>query len=216
MKRLAGLLAAALISVPLAVTAAPAFATDTTARTLMTRLVVKAESGSGYERSYFKHWTDANGDCQHTRTEVLVAESTQYGIIVNLPEDHTATSVNQAVIAAFADLPPNVKKTLTWDQGVEMARHHDLAAATGIPVFFAERSSPWQRGANENYNRLVRQYFAKGTDLSVHSVAAVKAVEHELNTRPRRGLGYATPAAELRRATRQSARPAATLTGTLR
>lgn len=134
---------------------------------------------------------------------------TQYGIIVNLPDDHTAASVNRAVIAAFAELPPQVKKTLTWDQGVEMARHQDLAAATGISVFFVERSSPWQRGANENYNKLVRQYFAKGTDLSVHSAAAVKAVEHELNTRPRRGLRYATPAEELRRAIRQPGRPTA-------
>jgi hypothetical protein len=75
MKRLLSLLAAALMSVPLAVTAAPAVAAETTARTLMTRLVVKAESGSDYDRSYFKHWTDANGDCQHTRTEVLIAES---------------------------------------------------------------------------------------------------------------------------------------------
>jgi hypothetical protein len=76
MKRPASLLAATLITIPLAVSAAPASATETTAKALMTRLVVKAESGSGYERSYFKHWVDANGDCQHTRTEVLVAEST--------------------------------------------------------------------------------------------------------------------------------------------
>ncbi len=137
---------------------------------------------------------------------------TQYGIVVNLPDDHTAASVNRAVIAAFAGLPPQLKQTLTWDQGVEMARHQDLAAATGVPVFFAERSSPWQRGANENYNRLLRQYFAKGTDLSLHSTEAVKTVENELNTRPRKGLGYATPAEKLREAMRQAARSTGTQT----
>ena len=129
---------------------------------------------------------------------------TQYGFIVNLPDDHTAASVNRAVTAAFATLPRHVKHTLTWDQGVEMARHADLTTATGVPVFFAERSSPWQRGANENYNRLVRQYFPKGTDLSVHSIGSVKAVEDELNSRPRRGLGYATPAQVLLEATRRT------------
>ena len=129
---------------------------------------------------------------------------TQYGIIVNLPDDHTAASVNRAVTAAFAALPAQVKHTLTWDQGVEMARHQDLAAATGVPVFFAHRSSPWQRGANENYNRLVRQYFPKGTDLSVHSAETVRGVGAELNDRPRRGLGYATPAQKMLQAIRRT------------
>jgi IS30 family transposase len=91
-----------------------------------------------------------------------------------------------------------MKRTLTWDQGVEMARHRDLAATTGVKVYFAERCSPWQRGANENYNGLLRQYFPKGTDLSVHSDAHVGAVMHELNTRPRKTLGYDTPAARFR------------------
>ena len=89
----------------------------------------------------------------------LRERSTQYGIIINLPYDHTATSVNTAVTEAFAAMPTHMKRTLTWDQGVEMARHQELTAATGVPVFFAERSSPWQRGANENYNGLARQYF---------------------------------------------------------
>lgn len=125
----------------------------------------------------------------------LRERKTQYGIVVNLPADHTAETVNDAAIKAFAALPPHLKRTLTWDQGVEMARHRELAAATGVKIYFAERCSPWQRGANENYNGLLRQYFPKGTDLSRHSDAHVAAVMHELNTRPRKGLAYDTPAA---------------------
>ena len=128
---------------------------------------------------------------------------THYGIIVNLPTDHTARTVNTAVTAAFAALPAHLTRTLTWDQGVEMARHRELASATGVTVYFARRSSPWQRGANENFNGLVRQFFPKGTDLSVHSAEHVTAVMHHLNTRPRKALAYATPAAVLRQATRR-------------
>ena len=84
-----------------------------------------------------------------------------------------------------------------------MAAHRNLASATGLDIYFAERSSPWQRGANENYNGLLRQYFPKGTDLSVHSAAHVATVMHELNTRPRKGLDYETPAARLRAESRR-------------
>jgi transposase, IS30 family len=136
----------------------------------------------------------------------LRERKTQFGIIVNLPVDHTAESVNAAAIAAFAPLPAHMKRTLTWDQGTEMARHQELAASTGIDIYFAERCSPWQRGANENFNGLARQYFPKGTDLSVHTVEHVAKVVHELNTRPRKNLGYRTPA-ELFRAERVSVQP---------
>jgi len=136
----------------------------------------------------------------------LRERKTQYGIIVNLPVDHTALSVNAAAIAAFGSLPAHMKRTLTWDQGTEMARHQELAAQTGIDIYFAERCSPWQRGANENFNGLARQYFPKGTDLSVHTVEHVAKVVHELNTRPRKTLGYRTPA-ELFRAERVSVQP---------
>lgn len=127
---------------------------------------------------------------------------TQFGMIINLPDDHAAASVNAAVTAAFATLPAHLTRTLTWDQGVEMAAHRALAAATGVAIYFAERASPWQRGANENFNGLARQYFPKGTDLSVHTPDHVKAVVEQLNTRPRKGLRYQTPAAVLRRAYR--------------
>ncbi len=128
----------------------------------------------------------------------LRERKTQYGIVMNLPVNHTAQTVNAAVTRAFAPLPAHLKRTLTWDQGVEMARHRELAAATGVAIFFAERCSPWQRGANENYNGLLRQYFPKGTDLAVHSETHVSRVMDELNTRPRKGLDYDTPAARFR------------------
>lgn len=128
----------------------------------------------------------------------LRERKTHYGIIINLPHGHTAVLTNQAIITALSTLPTHLKRTLTWDQGVEMARHQELATATGLRIFFAERSSPWQRGANENFNGLVRQYFPKGTDLSVHSKEHVDQVCKELNTRPRKSLGYLTPAAILR------------------
>jgi len=100
-------------------------------------------------------------------------------------------------------MPAHLKRTLTRDQGTEMARHQELAAATGIKIYFAERSSPWQRGANESFNGLLHQYFPKGTDLSIQSAAHVDAVMRELNTRPRKTLGYLTPAARFRNVSRQ-------------
>ena len=128
----------------------------------------------------------------------LRERKTQYGIIVNLPKDHTAASVNAAAIAVFKKLPPHLKRSLTWDQGVEMSWHEKLTQASGVPVYFAERSSPWQRGANENFNGLAHQYFPKGTDLAVHSAQHVAKVTRELNERPRKTLSYDTPAARLK------------------
>ncbi|WP_309994794.1 IS30 family transposase [Paenarthrobacter nitroguajacolicus] len=128
----------------------------------------------------------------------LRERKTHYGIIINLPNGHTAVQTNQAIIAAFSTMPSHLKRTLTWDQGVEMARHQELSAATGLRIYFAERSSPWQRGANENFNGLARQYFPKGTDLSVHTDEHVKKVCDELNTRPRKSLNYLNPATALR------------------
>ncbi|MBC7595749.1 MAG: IS30 family transposase [Kineosporiaceae bacterium] len=123
----------------------------------------------------------------------LRERKTQYGIIVNLPQDHTAASVNAAITDAFATLPRQLKRALTWDQGIELAWHERLTEATGVPVFFAERSSPWQRGANENFNGLARQYFPKGTNLALHPAEHVTKVVKELNDRPRKTLGYDTP-----------------------
>lgn len=125
---------------------------------------------------------------------------THYGLIINLPGDHTARTVNVALQRAFAQIPAQLVRTLTWDQGTEMARHQELAAATGLRVYFAERSSPWQRGANENFNGLARQFFPKNTDLSQHSHDHVNAVTRLLNDRPRKALDYQTPTARFRAA----------------
>ena len=91
-------------------------------------------------------------------------------------------------------IPGPLRRALTWDQGREMARHHDLAALCGIDVYFAEPHSPWQRPTNENGNGLLRRYVGKGTNLNVYTPDDLRAIEHRLNTMPRRSLGWATAA----------------------
>ena len=103
-------------------------------------------------------------------------------------------TVLSALIKQSKKLPTELYKSLTWDRGKEMADHQRFTIATNIDVYFCDPSSPWQRGSNENTNRLLRQYFPKGTDLSVHSQAKLSAVARQLNERPRKTLKYETPA----------------------
>jgi transposase, IS30 family len=126
---------------------------------------------------------------------------TQYGIIVNLPDGHRREREPRCYLGVRCPTSAGEEDADLGPRGGDCAAQ-DLAAATGVAVFFAEWSSPWQRGANENYNPLVRQYIPKGTDLSVHSTDVVDHVMQELNTRPRRMLGCATPAATCAVATR--------------
>jgi len=127
----------------------------------------------------------------------LVERSTRYVILLHLPGDHTALTVQDAMVTVMADLPETLKRTLTWDQGSEMANHARIAAATGLDIYFCDPHSPWQRGSNENTNGLLRQYFPKGTDLSLHGPGILENVAAELNRRPRKTLGWATPAEAL-------------------
>lgn len=129
----------------------------------------------------------------------LVERSTRYVTLVHLPNDHGAESIRDALTETISRLPGHLRRSLTWDQGSEMAKHKAFTTATNMPVYFCDPASPWQRGSNENTNGLLRQYFPKGTDLAAHSPEELSRVAIELNTRPRKTLGWETPAELLAR-----------------
>jgi IS30 family transposase len=144
----------------------------------------------------------------------LVERTTRFAMLLRLPPmdghgneprvkngpalaGHGAEAVRDAIVESIMTLPAQLRRSLTWDQGAEMAQHAQLHVDTGIAVYFCDPQSPWQRGTNENTNGLLRQYFPKGTDLSRHSGDDLDAVALALNTRPRKTLGWRTPAEAL-------------------
>jgi IS30 family transposase len=141
----------------------------------------------------------------------LVERTTRFTMLLHLPPlpehghlprdkhgpalaGHGAEAVRDAITRIMGSLPEQLRRSLTWDQGAEMSQHAQLAIDTGLKVYFCDPRSPWQRGTNENTNGLLRQYFPKGTDLSVHPSRELQAVALALNTRPRKTLGWRTPA----------------------
>ncbi|MCA1835323.1 MAG: IS30 family transposase [Actinobacteria bacterium] len=146
------------------------------------------------------HWEGdlITGAANRSAIGTLVERTSRYVILLHLPDGrHTAEMVRDALLAAMAPLPAPLRRSLAWDQGKEMALHAQIALALGMPVFFCDKASPWQRPSNENTNGLLRQYFPKGTDLRLHSPDQLAAVAAELNDRPRKTLGWHTPAVRL-------------------
>jgi IS30 family transposase len=129
----------------------------------------------------------------------LVERTTRFVMLLHLPDGYDAIQVRDRMIAAIQTLPTQLRRSLTWDRGNEMARHTDITLATDMAIYFCDPHSPWQRGSNENTNGLLRQYFPKGTDLAVHTAEHLTAVAAQLNARPRQTLGWLTPAQSLNR-----------------
>jgi IS30 family transposase len=146
------------------------------------------------DRSEAGHW---EGDLivgPHNRSAIgtLVERQTRYVKLLHLPA-HNSLELHAALVRVLGELPPPLRRTLTWDQGTEMAKHLDITTHTGVRIYFCDAASPWQRGSNENTNGLLRQYFPKSTDLSVHTVRDLARVETELNKRPRIVLNDRAP-----------------------
>ena len=152
------------------------------------------------DRAVPGHWEGdlIVGTSNNSAIITLVERTTRYVLLGHLEGDHTAEEVRDVLIPLMGTLPEHLRGSLTWDQGCEMAAHKQFTIATDIPVYFCDPHSPWQRGSNENTNGLLRQYFPKGTDLSIYGAEDLELVAQRLNSRPRKTLEWDTPAERLR------------------
>jgi IS30 family transposase len=151
------------------------------------------------DRAVPGHWEGdlITGAQNQSAIGTLVERKTGYLMLLHLPEDHGAVAVQQAMVEAMSLLPVTLRRTLTWDRGREMANHAQITAATDLAIYFCDPHSPWQRGSNENTNGLLRQYFPKGSDLAFWGSGYLDYVAAQVNNRPRKRLGWKTPAEAL-------------------
>jgi IS30 family transposase len=162
--------------------------------TITNAISIRKRPAQAEDRAVPGHWEgDLIAGSKNSHIATLVERHTRYVMLVRVKSKDTETVVN-ALIEHAHKLPRELYKSLTWDRGKEMADHQRFTLATDIKVYFCDPQSPWQRGSNENTNRLLRQYFPKGTDLSVHSQATLNRVARQLNERPRKTLKFKTPA----------------------
>jgi IS30 family transposase len=177
-------------------------------------ILISERPAEAEDRAVPGHWEgDLILGLKGSAIGTLVERSTRFTMLLHLPPmeghggprakngpalaGHGAEAVRDAISVSITSLPEQLRRSLTWDQGAEMAQHAQLKIDTGLPVYFCDPHSPWQRGSNENTNGLLRQYFPKGTDLARHSAEDLTAVAATLNSRPRKTLGWRTPAEAL-------------------
>jgi len=176
-------------------------------------ILISERPAEAADRAVPGHWEgDLILGLRSSAIGTLVERASRFTLLLRLPSmpgrgqrikngpavaGHGAEAVRAAIAQAMITFPEQLRRSLTWDQGAEMAQHARLRIDTGLEIYFCDPRSPWQRGTNENTNGLLRQYFPKGTDLNKHTVDDLAAVAHRLNTRPRKTLGWKTPAEAL-------------------
>ena len=159
---------------------------------------IRERPASVEDRAVPGHWEgDLLCGSGNTHVATLVERYSRFTLLVKV-DGKDATTVASALTRQIKRLPDELRRSLTWDRGPELAKHREISLATDMAIYFCDPQSPWQRGTNENTNRLLRQYFPKKTDLSVYSQADLNRVARRLNGRPRKTLGFATPADKLR------------------
>lgn len=165
-------------------------------RRIPDKILISERPAEVDDRAVPGHWEGdlIMGTKNQSAIGTLVERTTRHLLLLHLPKVRNLEGVRDAMMTAIRTLPEVMAKSVTWDQGTEMGLHAQITLATDVAIYFCDPRSPWQRGTNENTNGLLRQYFPKGTDLSVHSPERLREVQDLLNGRPRQTLGWRTPA----------------------